>query len=95
MAHGLLAPALPRAPGPRRDRVFGGIVVVYLIGIPVFAANTGTPLGIAIAGSAIFLPGDILKVVVTVLLAKGVHRAWPGLIAPAAWPWRREVTLRA
>jgi biotin transport system substrate-specific component len=75
---------------------FGGIAVVYLVGIPVFAANTGTPLGIAIAGSAIFLPGDILKVVVTVLVAKGVHRAWPGLIAPAAWPWRREaVTLRA
>ena len=60
----------------------GGIVVVYLVGVPVFAANTGTPLEVAIAGSAIFLPGDILKVVVTVLVAKGVHRAWPGLIAP-------------
>ena len=74
---------------------FGGIVVVYLVGVPVFAANMGVPLGAAIAGSAIFLPGDILKVVVTVLVAKGVHRAWPGLIAPAPWPWRREpVTTR-
>lgn len=74
---------------------FGGIVVVYLIGVPVFAANTGTPLGVAIAGSAIFLPGDILKVVVTVLVARGVHRAWPGLIAPASWPWRREAVTRS
>ena len=68
---------------------FGGIVVVYLIGVPAFAANTGTPLGVAIAGSAIFLPGDILKVVVTVLVAKGVHRSWPGLIEAKPWPWRR------
>lgn len=68
---------------------FGGIVVVYLIGVPVFAAITGTPLGVAIAGSAIFLPGDLLKVVVTVLVAKGVHRSWPGLIEAKSWPWRR------
>lgn len=68
----------------------GGIVAIYLLGVPVFAAITGTPLGVAIAGSALFLPGDILKVVVTVLVAKGVHRAWPGLIEPRPWPWRRR-----
>ena len=68
----------------------GGIVAIYLVGVPVFAAITGTPLGVAIVGSAVFLPGDILKVVVTVLVAKGVHRAWPGLIDPEPWPWRRE-----
>ncbi|WP_400999271.1 biotin transporter BioY [Agromyces sp. GXQ0307] len=67
----------------------GGIVVIYLVGVPVFAAITGTPLGVAIAGSAIFLPGDLLKVVVTVLVATGVHRAWPGLIEPRPWPWKR------
>ncbi|MDQ0892729.1 biotin transporter BioY [Agromyces ramosus] len=68
----------------------GGIVAVYLIGVPVFAANTGTPLGVALLGSAVFLPGDLAKVVVTVLVAKGVHRAWPGLIDPQPWPWRRN-----
>ncbi|WP_430645583.1 biotin transporter BioY [Agromyces sp. GXS1127] len=67
----------------------GGIVAIYLVGVPVFAAITGTPLGVAIAGSAIFLPGDIVKVVVTVLVAKGVHRAWPGLIEPRPRPWTR------
>ena len=72
---------------------FGGIVVVYLVGVPVFAAITATPLGVAIAGSAIFLPGDLLKVVVTVLVAKGVHRAWPGLIEAKPWPWRRGAAI--
>jgi biotin transport system substrate-specific component len=73
----------------------GGIVAIYLVGVPVFAAITGTPLGVAIVGSAVFLPGDILKVVVTVLVAKGVHRAWPGLIDPAPWPWRRQAVTPA
>lgn len=68
----------------------GGIVAIYLIGIPVFAAITGTPIGVAIVGATVFLPGDLLKVVVTVLVAKSVHRAWPGLIEPRPWPWARR-----
>jgi biotin transport system substrate-specific component len=71
----------------------GGIVAVYLVGVPVFAAITGTPIGVAFAGSAIFLPGDLAKVVVAVFVAKGVHRAWPGLIAPRPWPWQREAAV--
>jgi len=68
----------------------GGIVAIYLVGVPVFAAITGTPIGVALLGATVFLPGDIAKVVVTVLVAKGVHRAWPGLITPRPWPWRRN-----
>lgn len=68
----------------------GGIVAIYLVGVPTFAAITGTPLGVAIGGSTIFLPGDLLKVVVTVLVAQRVHRAWPGLIEPRPWPWARR-----
>ncbi|WP_022890529.1 biotin transporter BioY [Agromyces italicus] len=68
----------------------GGIVAIYLVGIPVFAAITGTPFGVAVVGATVFLPGDVLKVVVTVLVAKGVHRAWPGLIEHRAWPWARR-----
>ncbi|MGR0318116.1 biotin transporter BioY [Agromyces sp. ZXT2-3] len=67
----------------------GGIVVVYLVGVPVSAAITGLPLGATIIAAAAFLPGDILKVVVTVLVAKGVHRSWPGLIEPRSRPWQR------
>ncbi|MEO6199573.1 MAG: biotin transporter BioY [Cryobacterium sp.] len=64
--------------------VLGGIVVIYLIGVPVTAINLGLPLWQALVGSAIFLPGDLLKVVVTVLVARQVHKAYPGLIAPLA-----------
>lgn len=68
----------------------GGIVAIYAIGIPWVAVSTGIPLWAAFTGSLAFLPGDILKVVVTVLVAKQVHRAWPGLIDPKPWPWQRS-----
>jgi biotin transport system substrate-specific component len=81
-----LLPRYPIAPALAWTAL-GGIVAIYLVGVPVFALITGTPLDIALIGSVVFLPGDLLKVVVTVLVAKGVHRAWPGLIEPRSWPW--------
>ena len=53
--------------------------------------SPATPLDVAFARLA-RLPARAtsLKVVVTVLVAKGVHRAWPGLIAPRPWPWRSQ-----
>lgn len=62
----------------------GGILAIYLLGIPVTAFNLGLPLWVAVVDSAKFLPGDIIKVVVTVLVAGQVHRAYPGLIAHRA-----------
>jgi biotin transport system substrate-specific component len=58
----------------------GGIVVVYLIGLPVTALILDLPLWVAAIDSTKFLPGDLLKVVITVLVARQVHRAYPGLI---------------
>ncbi|MFB6609496.1 biotin transporter BioY [Agromyces sp. NPDC056379] len=81
-----LLPRYPIAPALAWTAL-GGIVAIYLVGVPVFAAITGTPFGGALLASTFFLPGDILKVVVTVLVAKSVHRAWPGLIEPRSWPW--------
>lgn len=68
----------------------GGILAVYLIGVPWFAITTGTPF-VATIGLVMlsFLPGDIAKAVVTVAAAKAVHRAWPGLITPRRWPRKR------
>ena len=57
----------------------GGIVVIYLVGVPVTALNLGLPLWVAALDSVKFLPGDLLKVIVTVLVAGQVHRAYPGL----------------
>lgn len=65
--------------------LLGGVVAVYLIGIPVTAINLGIPLWVAAADSLKFLPGDVVKAVVTVLVARQVHKAYPGLIAPGRW----------
>ncbi|MBT2516240.1 biotin transporter BioY [Streptomyces sp. ISL-90] len=75
----------------------GGIVAVYALGVPWLAISTAVPFWVALSGSFVYLPGDILKVVVTVLVAKQVHRAWPGLIALRSWPWSRaaEATTEA
>ncbi|TFV95119.1 biotin transporter BioY [Orlajensenia leifsoniae] len=68
----------------------GGILSVYLIGIPWLAVTTGTPIGAVALGMVAFLPGDLIKVLVTVSVAKAVHRAWPGLITPRPWGRRRD-----
>ncbi|MCU1635096.1 MAG: biotin transporter BioY [Cryobacterium sp.] len=79
----LTARLLPRYPfwPALGATVLGGIVVIYLVGVPVTAINLGLPLWVALADSAKFLPGDLVKAVVTVLVAAQVHRAYPGLIA--------------
>jgi biotin transport system substrate-specific component len=55
----------------------GGIVVVYALGIPVQALVTRLPLGPTALSSAVFLPGDILKVIVTTLIVAALWRAYP------------------
>jgi len=86
----LTARLLPRYPfwPALAATVLGGVVAVYLVGAPVTAINLGLPLWTAFAGCLAFLPGDIVKVVITVLVARQVHRAYPGLI-----PARREKAL--
>ncbi|MDJ0626896.1 MAG: biotin transporter BioY [Rhodobacter sp.] len=57
----------------------GGIGVVYLIGIPWLAFAAELTLLQAFAGSIGFVPGDLIKVVLAALVARGVRRAYPGL----------------
>ena len=57
----------------------GGIGVVYLIGLPWLAFTADLTLLQAFTGSMGFIPGDIVKVVVAALIARGVRRAYPGL----------------
>lgn len=68
--------------------ILGGIVAVYLIGIPVMALNLALPLWTTLGLNVAFLPGDLIKVIVAVLVARQVHKAYPGLIAP---PRRRAI----
>lgn len=72
--------------------VVGGIVTIYLVGIPVQAMVLATPLKETITGSMIvFLPGDLLKAALASVVAVGVFRAYP----PASPVTRREARLTA
>ena len=64
--------------------IVGGILVVYAFGIPVQSAVTGLPLAETVVSSAIFLPGDLIKVVLTVLVTMSLWRAYPRAFAWAA-----------
>lgn len=62
----------------------GGLIVVYLIGIPVLAWQAGISLLAAAATSAVFLVGDVVKAVLGAVIARGVHAAYPGLLPARA-----------
>lgn len=65
--------------------VLGGIGGVYLVGIPVQAAVLGTSGLVATAASAtLFLPGDVIKVVIATAVASAVHRGYPGITEASA-----------
>lgn len=57
--------------------VVGGILVVYLFGIPVQAFVTGTTVGEASLASLVFIPGDLLKAAITVAVTLALWKAYP------------------
>lgn len=57
--------------------IVGGIVVVYAFGIPVQSLLTKLPLGATALSSVVFLPGDILKVVIVTVISLALWRAYP------------------
>ncbi|AJE46188.1 biotin transporter BioY [Celeribacter indicus] len=63
--------------------VAGGIVVMYAFGIPGVALAAGVPLSTAFAGSAAFIPGDIVKAVIAAAVMVAVKRSYP-IIGQAA-----------
>ena len=61
--------------------VVGGIVVLYAAGIAGIAAVAHMSVGAAAISTWIFIPGDLVKAVLAAVIARGVHAAYPGLIA--------------
>lgn len=57
--------------------VAGGILVVYLCGIPVTALVLGLDLGPTAVASLVFLPGDLLKAAAATALVLALGRAYP------------------
>lgn len=70
----------------------GGMLLVYAVGVPVTALNADVPLGAAFVDSLKFWSGDILKVIVTVLIARQVHRAYPDLLSRPARPTGNDLS---
>lgn len=61
--------------------LLGGIVVIYAIGIPWMAVVLQDGVLATSFSMAVFFPGDVVKAVVTALIASAVFRAYP--IPPA------------
>lgn len=57
--------------------IVGGILVIYAFGVPVQALVMGLSLGEAAVGSLVFLPGDLIKVVLTTVIVLALWRAYP------------------
>ena len=57
--------------------VVGGIVVVYALGIPWLAVVAQLELSQALTGSAVFIPGDVIKAVIASFAALIVKRSYP------------------
>lgn len=57
--------------------VVGGILVVYLFGIPVQALVLGLDLVPTAVSSVVFLPGDLLKAAAATVLALALQKAYP------------------
>ncbi len=61
--------------------VLGGIVVIYIFGTIGLLLRTDLGVWAAISTNFAFVPGDLAKVVVATVVAKSVHRAYPGLVS--------------
>lgn len=55
----------------------GGILVIYAFGIPVQSMVTQLPLAETAITSTIFLPGDLIKVVVATVITTTLWKAYP------------------
>lgn len=60
--------------------VLGGVVVIYAVGIPVMMWRAQLTLHQALLANAVFIPGDLAKAAVAVVVALAVHRAFPDLL---------------
>lgn len=66
--------------------VVGGIVVVYIVGIPVQALVLGLDLAPTAVSSLVFLPGDLVKAAAATVLTLALRRAYPRAFADSAAP---------
>lgn len=71
-------------PSAALSAVVGGIGVVYLFGVPGLALMAGLPIDKALLGSAVYIPGDLIKVAITAVVAETVSRGFPRALVSRA-----------
>jgi biotin transport system substrate-specific component len=55
----------------------GGIVILYIPGLIGMMINAGMSLNAAIVSVSVYLPGDILKVILTTIVTSAILKARP------------------
>lgn len=74
---------LPVMIGAIAAAIIGGILTIYAFGIPVLAWRADMSLWQAAAASLLFIPGDLIKAIITGLIAEAVYRAAPHSLSGA------------
>ncbi|WP_072687644.1 biotin transporter BioY [Rhodococcus marinonascens] len=64
--------------------IFGGIIVLYAFGLAGMMMRADLTLWQAVTANTTYLPGDLIKAVITALVASQVHRAYPALSRDSA-----------
>ncbi len=59
---------------------FGGILVVYAFGVPGLAVMLKAPFPETLVGAMIYVPGDMIKVLLAGLIAQTVARGYPSAL---------------
>lgn len=58
----------------------GGVVVLNAFGIVGMMLRADLSFSAAFTAAAAFMPGDVVKAVLCAIVARGVHRSYPGLL---------------
>lgn len=76
--------AATRLAGLLAANLVGGVLVLYVFGVLGLAANLRLPIDEATTLLWIYVPGDLVKVVLAALVVRGVHAGYPALLQPPA-----------
>ena len=60
--------------------IMGGIVILYIPGLIGMMINAGMSLNAAIVAVSVYLPGDILKVILVTIVTSAILKARPNSV---------------
>jgi biotin transport system substrate-specific component len=60
--------------------VVGGIIILYIPGLIGMMVNAGMSLNAAIIAVSVYLPGDVLKVILATIVTSAIFKARPNSV---------------